>query len=91
VHDEDGPDVRHRGGTPWYVAQIPRRWHSCRPQTVRLHRANGSLTGICHCACGALTDRTGRWIGGNSRRRTPARPVCIRIPQRRSLSSALGT
>jgi hypothetical protein len=29
VHDQDGPDVRHRGGTPWYVAQIPRRWHSC--------------------------------------------------------------
>ncbi|MGH3695469.1 MAG: hypothetical protein ACRDRX_16025 [Pseudonocardiaceae bacterium] len=64
-------DVRHRHGLPWYAAQIPRRWHSCRPQTIELHRTNGSLIGICHCACGALTDRTGRWTGRNSRRRIP--------------------
>ncbi len=65
------PDVRHRHGLPWYTAQVPRRWHSCRPQTIELHRTHGSLIGIYHCACGAITDRTGRWIGRNSRRRTP--------------------
>lgn len=62
-------DVRHRHGLPWYAAQVPRRWHFCRPQTVELRRTNGSLIGTCRCACGALTDHAGRWIGRNSRRR----------------------
>ncbi|MGH4008277.1 MAG: hypothetical protein ACRDTH_09020, partial [Pseudonocardiaceae bacterium] len=70
VHDK-APNVRHRGGMPWHAAQVPRRWHSCRPQTIELHCANGVLIGTCHCACGAVTDRTGRWIGRNSRRCIP--------------------
>ncbi len=41
------------------------------PQTIELHRANGLLVGTCHCACGAFTDRTGRWVGRNSRKNTP--------------------
>jgi hypothetical protein len=62
-------DVRHRHGLPWYAAQVPHRWHFCRLQTIELCRTNGSLIGIGHCACGAITDRAGRWIGRNSRRR----------------------
>jgi hypothetical protein len=27
--------------------------------------------GTCRCACGAFTDRTGRWIDRNSRKNTP--------------------
>lgn len=64
-------DVRHRHGLPWYAAQVPRRWHACRPQTIELHRANGLLMGTCHCACGAFTDRTGRWVGRNARKNIP--------------------
>ncbi|MGH3669996.1 MAG: hypothetical protein ACRDSH_05095 [Pseudonocardiaceae bacterium] len=60
--------MRHRHGLPWYAARVPRRWHSCRSQTIKLHHANGLLIGICHCACGAVTDLAGRWIGRNSRR-----------------------
>jgi len=71
VHDQDRPGIRHRGGIPWYAAQIPRRWHFCQPQTIELRRVNGLLIGTYHCACGALTDRTGRWVGCNSRRYTP--------------------
>lgn len=73
-------DVRHLHGLPWYAARVPCRWHFCRPQTVELRRSHGVLTGIFHCACGAFTDHTGRWIGRNSRRRTPNPPGLQRAP-----------
>ncbi|MDQ3152973.1 MAG: hypothetical protein M3R63_15105 [Actinomycetota bacterium] len=53
---------------PWWAARIPPRWHTCRPQTVQLHRDRGVLTGTFHCACGAVTDHSGRWRGRNTRR-----------------------
>jgi len=46
------------------------RWRACRPQTVQLSRDGGVLTGTYYCACGAVTDHTGRWVGRNSHRRT---------------------
>jgi hypothetical protein len=81
VPDALDRDVRHRHGLPWYAAQVPHRWHFCRPQTIQLHRTNSLLIGICHCACGALTDRTGRWIGRNSRKRTPEPAGLRRDPE----------
>ncbi len=56
---------------PWWTVRVPHLWHSCRPQTVRLYRDGGLLTGTCYCACGAVTDHTGRWHGRNIRRHTP--------------------
>jgi hypothetical protein len=70
---------------PWDVVPIPYRWHVCRPQTVQLHRERGVLDGTYHCACGAVTDRTGAWRDRNSRRhRDPAGLCCD--PKRRSPS-----
>lgn len=69
--------------------RVPLRWHACRLQTVELRRVGGSVTGILFCACGAFTDRTGRWVGRNLRRRThkpaglhrkPDTPQSVRAP-----------
>ena len=77
TREPGNPDVRHRGGVPWDVVPIPYRWHVCRPQTVQLHRERGVLDGTYHCACGAVTDRTGAWCHRNSRRhRDPAGLCC---------------
>ncbi|MPZ67292.1 MAG: hypothetical protein GEU83_17905 [Pseudonocardiaceae bacterium] len=38
---------------------------------MRLFRDGGLLTGSCYCACGAVTDHTGRWTGRNAQRHTP--------------------
>ncbi len=85
TREPGNPDVRHRGGVPWDVVPIPYRWHVCRPQTVQLHRERGVLDGTYHCACGAVTDRTGAWRDRNSRRhRDPAGLCCD--PKRRSPS-----
>ncbi len=73
VREAGAPDVRHRHGLPWDVE---------RPQTVELHREGGILTGTYHCACGAVTDRTGAWRFRNSRRqRDPAGLRGFRMPQ----------
>ncbi len=63
--------IRHRHGMPWSAARLPHRWHACRPQTVHLFRHGAVLDGVCYCACGAVTDHTGRWTGRNTRRHTP--------------------
>ncbi|MDQ3275356.1 MAG: hypothetical protein M3Q39_10100, partial [Actinomycetota bacterium] len=55
ITDAADIDTRHRHGVPWWAARIPPRWHTCRPQTVQLHRDRGVLTGTFHCACGAVT------------------------------------
>ncbi|MGH3815111.1 MAG: hypothetical protein ACRDUV_22145, partial [Pseudonocardiaceae bacterium] len=34
-----------------------------------------------HCACGAVTDRAGRWVDRNSRRRTPDPAGLCRDPE----------
>ncbi len=70
VRQPNAPDTRHRGGVPWDLAQIPPRWHACRPQTIELHRDGGLLTGTYRCACGAVTDCTGAWRHRNIRRRS---------------------
>lgn len=36
-----------------------------------MFRDGGVLDGVFHCACGAVTDHTGRWHGRNTRRHTP--------------------
>lgn len=56
---------------PWWTVRIPHRWHACRPQTVVLYRDGKLLSGVCFCACGAVTDHTGRWHGRNTRRHAP--------------------
>ncbi len=80
IHDSG---TRHRHGMPWWAMRVPHRWHACRPQTVVLFRDGGVLTGACHCACGAVTDHTGRWHGRNSRRSTNPVGLCRgpRTPQ----------
>lgn len=60
--------IRHRHGVPWWAARVPYRWHACRPQTVHLYSDGGVLTSTCYCACGAVSDHTGRWHGRNRRR-----------------------
>ncbi|MPZ67286.1 MAG: hypothetical protein GEU83_17875 [Pseudonocardiaceae bacterium] len=71
IPDSGDTSIRHRYGMPWWAARLPPRWHACRPQTVQLYRDGGLLTGSCHCACGAVTDHTGRWTGRNTRRHGP--------------------
>ncbi len=68
IPDAHDSDTRHRHGMPWWAVRVPHRWHACQPQTVVLFRDGGLLSGVCYCACGAVTDHTGRWHGRNSRR-----------------------
>jgi hypothetical protein len=68
VPDAHSSNIRHRLGMPWWAVRAPGRWHACRPQTVQLYRDGGVLTATFYCACGAVTDHTGRWHGRNSRR-----------------------
>ncbi|MDQ3150683.1 MAG: hypothetical protein M3R63_02810 [Actinomycetota bacterium] len=45
-------------------------------------RETGVLTGICRCACGAVTDHTGAWRHRNTRgHHDPAGLRCPRTPQ----------
>jgi len=78
-----GPDVRHRGRLPWDDAPIPRRWHACRPQTVKLHREHGVLTGSDHRAAGAVNNRPGGWRCRSTRRHRDPAGLCrrTRMPQ----------
>lgn len=71
IPDRGDTSIRHRHGVPWWSARMPHRWHACRPQTARLYHDGGLLSGTCYCACGAVTDDTGRWVGCNSRRHAP--------------------
>ena len=83
VRQADAPDIRHRHGVPWHAAPSPRRWHACRPQTIELYRDGLVFSGTLHCACGAVTDSTGRWRYRNSRRFTDPAGLCRdpRTPQ----------
>jgi hypothetical protein len=68
IPDATDGTIRHRYGMPWWAVREPHRWHSCPPQTVHLFCDGGVLSGSCYCACGAVTDHTGRWVGRNTRR-----------------------
>jgi hypothetical protein len=87
IPDAGDTSIRHRYGVPWDVTHIPHRWHACWPQTVQFYRDRGVLTGTFHCACGAITDHIGRWVGCNTRRNAldpaglrcgPATPQLVR-------------
>jgi hypothetical protein len=59
----------YRGGIPWNLAPLPRRWHRCRPwHTGYLGQR------IERCACGATrSDIANFWHGKNARRRAGER------------------
>lgn len=65
-----GPEIGHKGGVPWWKADLPRRFHRCRPQTIGWATA-GAPT--CYrCACGAMGEAyKGRlsWVDRNARRK----------------------
>ncbi len=80
LRQSGAPHVRNRNGVPWHLAPIPRCWHACRPQTIELYRDGPVLNATLHCACGAVTDSTGRWRDRNSRRVTDP-TGCAAIPE----------
>jgi hypothetical protein len=67
---EDGSvELHHRSGVSWFDAPLPKRRHTCRPQTFGY---TGWFDLVERCACGAirLGGRDHGWREKNARRKS---------------------
>lgn len=74
--------TEHRGGTPWYDAQAPRRRHRCTPQT----RAMSPSGYIERCACWAVRVDGGDWAAPYSQRVRPSKAAEFLAAYRRRIN-----
>ena len=64
-------EVYHLDGIPWFMAQLPNRFHSCKPQTIGYINY---FDYVERCACGAIRLRSHGhdWSSKNDRRKNGA-------------------